>query len=56
MFNTAFSQMDNAFLSGDIDQFIRGANKITIALGGTIQFSTMEQFDDFMESNQVFNL
>lgn len=56
MFNTAFSQMDNAFLSGDIDQFIRGANKITIALGGTMQFSTMEQFDDFMESNQVFNL
>ena len=56
VFDMALKQMDDAFLSGDIDKFIGGANKITVSLGGTTQFSTMEQFDDFMESDQEFNL
>ena len=56
VFDMALKQMDNAFLSNDIDKFIGGANKITVSLGGTTQFSTMDQFDTFMESDQEFNL
>ena len=56
IFNDAFMQMDDAFLSNDIDKFIDGANKITRALGGTEQFENMSEFDTFMNSSEVFNL
>lgn len=56
IFNDAFIQMDNALLNNDIDKFIGGANKITKALGGTEQFSTMTDFDSFMNSSEDFNL
>ena len=56
IFNDAFMQMDEAFLSNDIDNFIGGANKITIALGGTEQFVSMNEFDSFIKSSQPFNL
>ena len=56
IFNDAFMQMDDAFLSNDIDKFIGGANKITRALGGTEQFSTMDEFNSFMNSTEDFNL
>ena len=49
-------QMDDAFLSNDIDKFIGGANKITRALGGSEQFSTMDEFNSFMNSSEDFNL
>ena len=56
VFNNAFAQMDNAFLTDDIDKFIGGANQITVALGGLIQFSDMNEFNDFMDSEEDFNL
>ena len=56
IFNDAFMQMDDAFLSNDIDKFIGGANKITRALGGSEQFSTMDEFNSFMNSSEDFNL
>ena len=56
IFNDAFMQMDDAFLSNDIDKFIGGANKITIALGGTEQFTNMNEFNTFMNSSESFNL
>ena len=56
IFDNAFCQMDHAFLSGDINQFIAGANSITIQLDGDVQFYTMEQFRTFMSSNEEFKL
>lgn len=56
IFNEAFMQMDDAFLSNDIDKFIGGANKITLALGGTEQFTNMSEFNSFMNSSESFNL
>lgn len=56
VFNDAFMQMDDAFLSNDIDLFIGGANKITRALGGVEQFTNMNEFDSFMNSSQAFDL
>lgn len=54
--NDAFMQMDNAFLSNDIDKFIEGANKITIALGGREPFTNKNECDSFMNSSESFNL
>ena len=54
IFNSAFDQMDRAFLSNDINQFIKGVNDITIALGGDTNFKTLEQFNEFMESKEEF--
>lgn len=56
VFEDAFGQMDEAFLSENIDQFICGANRISVALGGQPQFSSMEQFDSFMNSHECLNL
>lgn len=56
VFNDAFSQMDNAFITDDIDEFIGGANKITVTLGGSTQFSDMNEFNNFMNSEENFNL
>lgn len=56
IFNDAFVQMDDAFLSDDIDKFIGGANEITRALGGIEQFASMSEFDSFMNSSEDFNL
>lgn len=52
-FNDAFSEMDAAFLAEDINQFISGANKITKKMGGETQFETMEEFDAFMENEEI---
>ncbi len=56
IFNDAFAEMDNALLTDDIDKFISGANKVTKAFGGSTQFSNMVEFNDFMDSDQYFNL
>lgn len=53
VFNSAFSDMDSALLSGDIDLFISGANKITKKLGGTIQYENMNEFESFMDDNKI---
>ncbi|OUO50353.1 hypothetical protein B5F77_13040 [Parabacteroides sp. An277] len=54
-FNSAFSCMDKAFYSEDIDDFIMGANMITKKLGQEVQFSTMQEFNVLMRSEQMFN-
>ena len=56
IFDHAFKEMDDAFITNDIDKFIGGANKITANLGGEVQFSSMSGFNKFMSSNQDFNL
>ena len=53
VFNSAFSDMDSALLSGDIDLFISGANKITKKLGRTIQYENMNEFESFMDDNKI---
>ena len=54
VFNSAFSDMDAALLSGDIDLFISGANKITKKLGGTVQYDNMNEFESFMNNDEIF--
>ena len=56
IFNEAFNTMDNAFMSDDINGFIKGVNTITYSLGKDVQYNTMEEFDEFMESNKNFIL
>ena len=56
IFKDAFTQMDKAFLSSDIDLFIDGANKITQSLNGEVQFSTMKEFEELMNSPESFKL
>lgn len=53
VFNSAFSDMDSALLSGNIDLFIFGANKITKKLGGTIQYENMNEFKSFMDNDEI---
>lgn len=53
VFNSAFSDMDSALLSGDIDLFIFGANKITKKLGGTVQYETINEFESFMDNDEI---
>ena len=53
VFNSAFSDIDSALLSGDIDLFIFGANKITKKLGGTVQYENMNEFESFMDDNKI---
>lgn len=53
VFNSAFSDMDSALLSRDIDLFIFGANKITKKLGGTIQYENMNEFKSFMDNDEI---
>lgn len=53
VFNSAFSDMDSALLSGDIDLFISGANKITKKLDGTVQYETMNEFESFMDNDEI---
>lgn len=53
VFSSAFSDMDSALLSGDIDLFISGANKITKKLGGTTQYENMNEFESFMDDDEI---
>ena len=55
-FNTAFDIMKESLNIGDIDGFISGANAITQKLGGTVQFSNMNEFNNFMDSDEAFIL
>ena len=48
-----FSTLRSALLSGGIDLFISGANKITKKLGGTIQYENMNEFESFMDDNKI---
>lgn len=52
-FDNAFSQMQTAFQTGEVDLLIGGANGITEALGGEILFRTEEEFDELMASSDT---
>ena len=54
-FNDAFSKMDHALLTNDINEFIGGTNQITEVLGGKKQYSNMKEFKSFMKSSESFN-
>lgn len=56
IFDEAFLQMDEAFLTDDINKYLRAANSITKSLGGNVQFETREEFDNFMDSDESFIL
>ena len=51
-FNNALSQIDSAFLAGDADGVIQGANKITRKLGGTVHYETVDEFKSFLLSDE----
>ena len=51
-FNNALSQIDSAFLAGDADGVIQGANMITRKLGGTVHYETVDEFVDFLNSDE----
>ncbi len=53
VFNSAFSDMDSAFESGDIDRFISGANMITKKMGGKVPYRNMSEFEVFMNNNEL---
>ncbi len=55
-FNDAISQISIGFESGDADVIIAGANKITEKLGGRTQYDNVEEFKDFLDSNEDFML
>lgn len=55
-FDMAFDIMAKAVVADDIDGFIAANNLIIAKCGGTVQFSSMNEFDDIMNSNQSFKL
>lgn len=55
-FDKAFDIMEKAVVSDDIDAFISANNLIIEKCGGTVQFSSMNEFDGIMNSNKSFKL
>lgn len=56
IFGTSLKNMALALEMNDADSFIGGANTITKALGGKTQFETVDEFADFLDSDEAFNL
>ena len=54
MFASAFEGIKGALEIGDIDGFIASSNIITKGLGKEAIFGTMDEFEDFMESDKAF--
>ena len=50
IFTQAFASMDRAITENDIDAYLAGNNMIQAELSGTTMFSTMDEFDDLMVS------
>lgn len=51
-----FAAMEKAVFSNDFNQFSRGLNEIAQSFGKQLQFTTFEEFDAFMESDEDFDL
>lgn len=51
IFNETFNQVKSALKIGDVDGYIDGMNKMTVAMGGKPQFSNYTEFDDLMNSD-----
>jgi ribosomal protein S5 len=56
VFNESFAQINEAYLKGDADGVISGANIISRKLGGNPQFETVEEFDTLMGSPIAFKI
>lgn len=56
IFGNSIQTMALALNINDIDSFIMGANTITRALGETPQFNNINEFEDFLNSNDKFEL
>lgn len=55
-FDTTLSTMHFAYETGDADGVIHAANKITEKLGGKVQYETVDEFEDFLDSDEPFVL
>mgnify|MGYP004454328781 FL=1 len=55
-FDTTISTMQFAYETGDADGVIHAANKITEKLGGKVQYETVDEFEDFLDSDEPFVL
>lgn len=56
VFSKAFTEMELAYNTGDVDSFIGGTNTIVRQLGGVPLFETQEEFNELMKSNITFEL
>lgn len=52
-FDEALSEIESCFTTGDANGVIRGTNKITGKLNGTIQYDSVESFRAFLNSDCV---
>ena len=52
-FDTAISQMQFAFQAGDADTVIINANQITKKLGGNVYYNNVDEFKNFLNSDEV---
>ena len=55
-FEKGFAAMDKAIVENDIDGYIRGNVEIQKVLGYHVQFTSQEEFDDLMLSDEAFKL
>lgn len=55
-FRTAFSEMEIAYQTGDVDGFIGGTNKITRQLGGKPLFESKAEVDTLMKSTSIIEI
>lgn len=55
-FDSAFSEMEIACNTADINKFIKGANKITQQIGGVPLFETKQELDGLMDSNEIIQI
>lgn len=56
IFGNSLRDMALAINMNDADSFIMSANTITKALGGTTQFDTIDEFEAFLDSDDVLDL
>jgi hypothetical protein len=55
-FKNGMDAMDQAIAEGDVDGFLASNAQIQSALGHTIQFTSQQEFDDLMLSDEDFKL
>ena len=56
IFGNSIRTMCIAMDMNDADAFIGGANTITKSLGGKVQFNNVDEFEDFLDSDDAFDL
>lgn len=56
VFNSAFSKMQEAFNTGNVDLLIEGANNITETLGGEVLFRTADELDALMMGKDMITI